>query len=35
MYCIIKGGSGGRLIPGTESIVTGGDSTKLGKNMKK
>lgn len=28
-----KGGSGGRLIPGTEGIVTGGDSTKLGKNM--
>lgn len=28
-----KGGSGGRLIPGTEEVVTGGDSTKLGKNM--
>ncbi len=28
-----KGGSGGRLIPGSEGIVTGGDSTKLGKNM--
>ena len=23
----------GRLIPGTEGVVTGGDSTKLGKNM--
>lgn len=30
-----KGGSGGRLIPGTEGVVTGGDSTKLGKNMMK
>lgn len=28
-----EGGSGGRLIPGTEGVVTGGDSTKLGKNM--
>lgn len=30
---IVEGGSGGRLIPGTEGVVTGGDSTKLGKNM--
>lgn len=29
----IKAGSVGRLIPGTEGVVTGGDSTKLGKNM--
>ena len=28
-----EGGTGGRLIPGTEGVVTGGDSTKLGKNM--
>lgn len=27
------GGSNTRLIPGTEGVVTGGDSTKLGKNM--
>ena len=26
-------GTGGRLIPGTEGVVIGGDSTKLGKNM--
>lgn len=25
------GGTGGRLIPGTEGVVTGGDSAKLGK----
>ena len=29
----IKGGIGERLIPGMEGVVTGGDSTKLGKNM--
>ena len=28
-----KGGTGERLIPGVEGVVTGGDSTKLGKNM--
>ena len=28
-----KGGTGERLIPGMEGVVTGGDSTKLGKNM--
>ena len=28
-----EGGTGERLIPGTEGVVTGGDSTKLGKNM--
>ncbi len=28
-----RGGIRGRLIPGTEGVVTGGDSTKLGKNM--
>lgn len=28
-----EGGSGGRLISRTEGVVTGGDSTKLGKNM--
>lgn len=28
-----EGGSGERLIPGMEGVVTGGDSTKLGKNM--
>ncbi|WP_146552510.1 AHH domain-containing protein [Rummeliibacillus sp. SL167] len=28
-----SGGSNTRLIPGTEGVVTGGDSTKLGKNM--
>lgn len=27
------GGSNTRLIPGSEGVVTGGDSTKLGKNM--
>ncbi|KPU55007.1 hypothetical protein AN402_3208 [Bacillus wiedmannii] len=26
-------GEGGRIIPGTPGIVTGGNSTKLGKNM--
>lgn len=30
---VAEGGAGGRLIPGTEGVVTGGDSTKLGKNM--
>ena len=29
----IESGSGERLIPGMEGVVTGGDSTKLGKNM--
>ena len=28
-----KGGTGERLIPGVEGVVTGGDSTKLGINM--
>ena len=28
-----KGGTGERLIPGMEGVVTGGDSTKLGKKM--
>ena len=28
-----EGGTGERLIPGMEGVVTGGDSTKLGKNM--
>ena len=28
-------GTGERLVPGTEGVVTGGDSTKLGKNMMK
>ena len=28
-----KGGTGERLRPGVEGVVTGGDSTKLGKNM--
>ena len=30
---VAGGGRGERLIPGTEGVVTGGDSTKLGKNM--
>ncbi len=30
---VSEGGTGERLIPGTEGVVTGGDSTKLGKNM--
>ena len=29
----VKGVAGERLIPGVEGVVTGGDSTKLGKNM--
>ena len=29
----IESGTGERLIPGMEGVVTGGDSTKLGKNM--
>ncbi len=30
----VKGtGKGSRIIPGTPGIVTGGNSTKLGKNM--
>ena len=29
----IEGGTGERLIPGMEGVVTGGDSTKLGKKM--
>ena len=32
-YKVITSESGTRLIPGTEGIVTGGNSTKLGKNM--
>ena len=30
---LLESGSGERLIPGEEGVVTGGDSTKLGKNM--
>ena len=29
----IESGTGERLIPGMEGVITGGDSTKLGKNM--